>query len=40
LYVRDGISHSEQMRRALAAFLEKKGVLTPTPAKRTKGGSR
>ena len=39
LFERDGISPSEQVRRALAAFLEKKGVLTP--AKRTrKGGAR
>ena len=28
LFERDGISPSEQTRRALAAFLEKKGVLT------------
>lgn len=29
LHARDGISQSEQMRRALAAFLKAKGVYTP-----------
>jgi hypothetical protein len=30
LQVRDGISFSEQMRRALRVWLEGKGVLPPT----------
>jgi hypothetical protein len=36
LYIRDGISPSEQARRALAAWLETKGVFKPART-RTKG---
>jgi hypothetical protein len=36
LQIRDGIPPSEQVRRALAAWLEKRGVLDPPNADRPK----
>jgi hypothetical protein len=37
---RDGIPVSEQMRRAITAWLEAKGDRSPTPHRTTKGGHR
>jgi hypothetical protein len=37
---RDGIPTSEQVRRALSAWLESKGVRTARPPSRTKGRPR
>ena len=37
---RDGIAVSEQMRRAITAWLEAKGDRPPTPKRTAKGGTR
>lgn len=40
LQERDGITPSEQARRALRAWLTTKGMLKPTPSGRTTKGTR
>lgn len=39
VYERDGILPSEQVRRAVRAWLEAKGVITPTTAKTRRVGT-